>query len=222
MPEERIDDPSRTEEVRQEATETHEDDLETSAEDMAEVRREAERLKSQLAKANADAKRSRARLEELEEAERKREESKLGETEKARRREAEREQKTREMEHRAAELEQKLRDERVAIVAEREARIPQKDRGEFLDPELVHRLINRSLVEFNEDGEPTKKSIREALDQIAKDHPNQVRAKSSGGTPPREGYKSPQYRGDGRGRGQETPEEEAYRRRLETGEYAKM
>lgn len=134
--------------------ETTEDDKTYSAAEMKKVREEAAR--------------TRVKLRELEKAEADRKKAEMSETDRLK---AEKE----EADKRAAKLEKDLQRERVnsAITAAATT-------AKFADPTDAHAFIDVSSITILDDGKPDGRSVKAAVDKLAKDKPHLVTPAGSG------------------------------------------
>lgn len=142
------------------------------------LRKERERTKA-LDKANKDRER---RLQELEEKEREREAATLSDAEKRKRDQEQAVQKARDAESRAA----KAEAENLRLRIDHAVYIEAADKG-FEYPQDVAKLIDRDRIDVDaETGRIDPKSVKETVERLAKDRPGLLKARSGGGTPPRD------------------------------------
>jgi hypothetical protein len=147
--------------------------------DPDELRAQVRRLTEQLTKSNKDAGDRRRRLEELEDAERKREEARLTEDERVKRQLRDESQKRADAEARAAEATAKLRQVAIDRAVEREAQ-----KLDFLEPDLVPRMVDLTGIDVDDEWHVT--GAREAVKKLAGDRASLVKPKPTGGTPTRD------------------------------------
>lgn len=176
--------------------------VEMTAEELkAELQRtrdEQKRTADALKKVNEEAKNSRLKLKDYERDEEKKRQAELPELERLKA-DAQREAEDRATAQRERD---EARREVVAIrldrMIEREAAGRDSAGQEFLNPELVPRLIERARIKFDEEGQPVESSVKDAVARLAKDYPNLVRARGGGGSPA--AMRTRQASGDGQGR----------------------
>jgi hypothetical protein len=150
--------------------------------DPDEVKAELDRTRDALKKANREAAERRRRLEELEQAEADRKRDQMSEAERIKADRAEADRRAREAEDRAKRAEAALLSERINSAVERAA----MEAG-FEYPQDVPKLIDRDrIVVDDETGQIEIKTVRDAVERLAKDRPGLVNARRGGGTPVRE------------------------------------
>lgn len=167
--------PTKTEPPR----ETPVDDLEGKSPD--EIAAELKRTRESLKKANKEAADRRRRLDELEAAERQREEAKLTEDERTKRETERQREEARQVRTRAAELE--AENKRLKI--DHAVYIEAQEKG-FEYPQDVSRLIDLDAIDMDEVGRVDTKTVKDAVERLAKARPALLRARYGGGTPPRD------------------------------------
>lgn len=123
---------------------------------------------AEMKKVREEAARTRVKLRELEKAEADRKKAEMSETDRLK---AEKE----EADKRAAKLEKDLQKERVnsAITAAATT-------AKFADPTDAHAFIDVSSITILEDGKPDGRSVKAAVDKLAKDKPHLVTPAGSG------------------------------------------
>ncbi len=129
-------------------------------------------LKSALKKerdTNKEAATKLKRLDDLEAAEKKRQEEKLSEDEKNKLKLAEAQKK-------ATDAETELQEERT-----RNAIILEATRQNFADPDDAYNLADLAQLEHDDDGRPTKDSVKAALEALAKAKPYLVKLPGASG-----------------------------------------
>lgn len=145
-----------------------------------EMRAELERTRKALKDANKEAADRRKRLDALEKAEKERSDKDLSESERLKKDLGERDSAL-------TATQQELRNERTANAVELVALAL-----DFHDTEDALRLIDLDAIEYSEDGRPDRKSIKKALEALAKAKPHLVATgddaqRSRDGSPPSRG-----------------------------------
>lgn len=148
-------------------------------EDIEELKAELLRAREASQRLHKDATANRRRLEELEDAERKREEARLTETERLQKQLKEESTRRAAAEAQSADMTARLKQ--TIIDREIEQIASEMD---FEEPLLTPRLVDPALVGMDEDGKVS--GVREALKKLADKHKSLLRPKPSGGTPIRD------------------------------------
>jgi hypothetical protein len=146
----------------QQQPEAPETEAEDTPESLEAARAELERTRAALKKANGESAERRKRLAELERAEKVRKDAELSETDRLKRDDAEKAQ-------RLEKAEADLRQARVEHAVEMTALAM-----DFIDPDDAMRPEVLAAVELDEDGKVIRKSVKAALEKLAKAKPHLV------------------------------------------------
>jgi type I site-specific restriction-modification system R (restriction) subunit len=153
------------------------------------LKAENERIKKAMAENNRKSAADRARLKDIDDEAKERENAKLGESEKLRKQLKELEDQKRESDQLAARLQEDLIARRIDTEIERAAR------PLFTHPEVAVRMVERERIVHDPDTDKVS-GIKEALDAVLKKYPDLGTAARGAGSPAAMRQKRPEGGGE--------------------------